>query len=216
MSPMVRLRWRCRITIFKNHDKTNLLGGSDTPTPDRGYGPGAIDVTFHHNYWENTGQRMPRVRYGRVHVYNNYYSLNANSDAAYKMGDAMALGTASKMYVESNVFDITHGSSLNENKVIKLSSSTSNKNKCLNAGYSEAGCSTYFYGANNQVNDSSWDLNSIASDQDTSDILTIMEPTSSSVFWLPANTYSYQLDDVSNVKALVLQGAGAGKLVVGN
>ncbi len=201
---------------FKNHDKTNLLGGSDTPNADRGYGPGAIDVTFHHNYWENTGQRMPRVRYGRVHVYNNYYSLNANSDAAYKMGDAMALGTAAKIYVENNVFDVSYGSSLNENKVIKLSSSSSNKNKCLNAGYSESDCSTYFYGENNKVNGANWDLNSIASNQDKSDILTIIDPTSSSAFWLPGNTYSYQLDDVSDVKNLVLQGSGSGKLALVN
>ncbi len=195
---------------FKNHDKTNLLGGGDTPDPSNGYGPGAIDVTFHHNYWQNVGQRLPRVRYGRVHVYNNYYSLSTSSN--YSMGDAMALSTAAKIYAENNVFNID--GSVSESKVIKLSSTTSNKNKCLSAGYTDAECGTYFYGAGNQVKGSIWDLNSIAKSQDSSSILTILDPNDTvGSFWLPSQTYSYELDATDTVRELVVRSAGAGKLV---
>jgi pectate lyase len=32
-------------------------------------------VTYHHNWFDGTGQRHPRVRFGNpVHVFNNYYS----------------------------------------------------------------------------------------------------------------------------------------------
>jgi pectate lyase len=37
-------------------------------------------VTFHHNWWaELVHERMPRVRFGRVHAYNNYYHSPGNN-----------------------------------------------------------------------------------------------------------------------------------------
>jgi pectate lyase len=54
---------------FHNHDKTCLLGHSDSFTSDRG----KLRVTYHHNWFTGTVQRHPRVRFGRVHVVNNYY-----------------------------------------------------------------------------------------------------------------------------------------------
>jgi pectate lyase len=53
---------------FYNHDKACLMGHSDSQTSDV-----AMKVTYHHNYFDSTGQRHPRVRYGKAHVYNNYY-----------------------------------------------------------------------------------------------------------------------------------------------
>src|SRR4051812_47844195 len=54
---------------FRDHDKVNLIGSSNTRLTDRG----TLRATFHHNLYENVGQRTPRVRFGDVHVYNNYY-----------------------------------------------------------------------------------------------------------------------------------------------
>jgi pectate lyase len=55
---------------FNSCDKTALLGHDDGHTADRG----RLRVTYHHNYFNNTNQRTPRVRFGNpVHVYNNYY-----------------------------------------------------------------------------------------------------------------------------------------------
>ena len=56
---------------FFSHDKTMLLGHSDdNAAEDRGH----LRVTYHHNWFDGTNQRHPRVRFGNpVHVYNNYY-----------------------------------------------------------------------------------------------------------------------------------------------
>ncbi|QFZ19826.1 pectate lyase family protein [Saccharothrix syringae] len=59
---------------FHDHGKTALLGHSDTYTADRG----KLRVTYHHNFFDRTDQRHPRVRFGEpVHVYNNYYRGNS-------------------------------------------------------------------------------------------------------------------------------------------
>ncbi|MCJ8499171.1 pectate lyase family protein [Desulfatitalea alkaliphila] len=57
---------------FYNHGKTCLLGHSDSHTADRGH----LKVTYHHNWFDGTGSRHPRVRFGHVHVFNNYYVGN--------------------------------------------------------------------------------------------------------------------------------------------
>jgi pectate lyase len=55
---------------FHGTDKSMLLGHSDTFTQDIGF----LKVTYHHNYFDGSNQRHPRVRFGDpVHVYNNYY-----------------------------------------------------------------------------------------------------------------------------------------------
>jgi len=59
---------------FHDHSKTMLIGHSDANgSQDRG----ALRVSFHHNFFDGTAQRHPRVRFGEpVHVYNNYYRNN--------------------------------------------------------------------------------------------------------------------------------------------
>ncbi|KAK1311913.1 Serine carboxypeptidase-like 14 [Acorus calamus] len=52
---------------FSMHDKTMLIGADATHIGDR-----CIRVTIHHCFFDGTRQRHPRVRYGKVHLYNNY------------------------------------------------------------------------------------------------------------------------------------------------
>lgn len=49
------------------HDKTMLIGADSSHTDDR-----CIRVTIHHCFFDGTKQRHPRVRFGKVHLYNNY------------------------------------------------------------------------------------------------------------------------------------------------
>ncbi|WP_068922856.1 pectate lyase family protein [Planobispora rosea] len=59
---------------FHHHSKTLLLGHSDNHTADIG----KLRVTYHHNFFDGTDQRHPRVRFAEpVHVLNNYYRNNA-------------------------------------------------------------------------------------------------------------------------------------------
>jgi pectate lyase len=58
---------------FHDHSKSSLVGHSDSFTGDIGH----LRVTYHHNWFNGTVQRHPRVRFGDpVHVYNNYYLNN--------------------------------------------------------------------------------------------------------------------------------------------
>ncbi|MFJ4694694.1 polysaccharide lyase family 1 protein [Streptomyces sp. NPDC088766] len=59
---------------FHDHSKTMLIGHSDANgSQDRG----KLRISFHHNFFDGTDQRHPRVRFAEpVHVYNNYYRDN--------------------------------------------------------------------------------------------------------------------------------------------
>jgi pectate lyase len=65
---------------FHHHDKTTLVGHSDD---NEAQDAGRLRVTYHHNWFDCTGQRHPRVRFGEpVHVFNNYYSTLGNYGVA--------------------------------------------------------------------------------------------------------------------------------------
>ncbi len=82
---------------ISSHDKTMLLGHSDD---NAGQDRGKLRVSYHHNWFDGTNQRHPRVRFGNpVHVYNNYY------------GGVTSYGVASTeeagVLVEGNYFENT-------------------------------------------------------------------------------------------------------------
>ena len=81
---------------FINHDKVMLIGSSDSATADRG----KLRVTLHHNLFEDCGQRAPRVRFGQVHVFNNYYRIKDTPNYGYSWG----VGRESAIYAENNFF----------------------------------------------------------------------------------------------------------------
>ncbi len=56
---------------FTNHDKTMLIGSSDTDSV------GKLRVSLHHNVWKGIMQRAPLSRIGQIHIYNNYYDVTA-------------------------------------------------------------------------------------------------------------------------------------------
>ncbi|KAJ7519799.1 hypothetical protein O6H91_20G056000 [Diphasiastrum complanatum] len=52
---------------FHHHDKTMLISADPKHVDDR-----CIQVTIHHCFFDGTRQRHPRLRFGKVHLYNNY------------------------------------------------------------------------------------------------------------------------------------------------
>ena len=78
--------------IIRNHWKTSLVGHSDS---NAGEDLGHLRVTYHHNWFDHTFERSPRVRFGEtVHVFNNYYSnINKNS-SSYAIASTMDAGAA--------------------------------------------------------------------------------------------------------------------------
>ncbi|HTU67932.1 MAG TPA: hypothetical protein VMF52_18430 [Steroidobacteraceae bacterium] len=84
---------------FTAHDKTMLIGNSDGAVADRG----KLRVTLHHNWFDGVGQRAPRVRYGQVHVYDNLYRADLNTNYHSSWG----VGIESRIYAENNWFDLS-------------------------------------------------------------------------------------------------------------
>ncbi|MDI6101095.1 pectate lyase [Actinoplanes sp. NEAU-A12] len=80
--------------VFQEHDKTMLIGSSNTVGAD----VGKLRVTLHHNKFANVGQRVPRVRFGQVDVYNNYYYLTDEDAYSYSWG----VGVYSAIHAENN------------------------------------------------------------------------------------------------------------------
>ncbi len=78
-----------------NHQFCNLIGNSDSKTSDRG----RLKVTMMYNWWTTgTVERMPRVRFGQVHVVNNLFDS--------PQGDyCVRAGVEADILVEGNYFD---------------------------------------------------------------------------------------------------------------
>ncbi|ASW55264.1 polysaccharide lyase family 1 protein [Plantactinospora sp. KBS50] len=85
---------------FTGRDKLMLIGSSNTVGPD----VDRLKVTVHGNYFDGDLQRLPRVRFGQVDVYNNYYRLGG-PDFVYALG----VGVQSSLYAENNYFDLNDG-----------------------------------------------------------------------------------------------------------
>jgi len=96
-SDLVTVSWN----RFADHDKVMLVGSSDTATADAG----KLNVTIHHNLFTGVGQRAPRVRFGKVDVYNNVYEIPSASGYTYSWG----IGVEAKLYAENNVLRLGPG-----------------------------------------------------------------------------------------------------------
>ena len=77
---------------FSNHRKVMLISASPETTEDA-----VIQVTIHHNWFKKTNSRHPRLRFGKVHAFNNYFDAWGH----YGMGCSQ-LG---QCYSEANVFE---------------------------------------------------------------------------------------------------------------
>lgn len=76
-SDRITVSWCKFYFTAANSDQTrvSLIGNSDNATDDLG----RLHVTFHHNWFGSLcWQRIPSVRYGRAHIYNNYYNCPDN------------------------------------------------------------------------------------------------------------------------------------------
>jgi pectate lyase len=88
-------------SVFSDHGKTSLIGSSDKSTTDEG----RLRITFHHNWYQNVKERAPRVRFGHVHLYNNYYTVEEGHGYVYSWG----VGYQSKIVAQNNYFELDSG-----------------------------------------------------------------------------------------------------------
>lgn len=78
---------------FHDHYKVSLVGHSDSNASED---TGHLRVTYSHNWFYNVNSRLPSLRFGKGHMFNNYYENVGDSGIHSRMG--------AEVYVEKNVF----------------------------------------------------------------------------------------------------------------
>jgi len=184
-SDLVTMSWNW----FQHHDKTDIIGSSDSRTQDRGQ----HRVTQHHNRWTDIGQRGPRVRFGDVHVYNNLYEQTSDTTTASTPEHPFfqyfwGAGRESSIVAEANAVELVDPASVS--RVV--------------AGWG----GTELRASDTLVNGEPVDVLAAYN-------ATASAPLSSVVRWNPADAYAYTLDPVRDVAEIVRAGAGAGILESG-
>jgi pectate lyase len=205
---------------FRNHDKTTLIGGSDTVTERNGWG--VLSVTLHHNQYINVGQRTPRVRFGKVHAYSNFIqgALNpeievpedrAKAPPPYPMGSAMAVGHLAKLYSENNAFEIA-GYPGDPAPTARDAISTAHRATPTEGDTLDVNQSTYFFDSGSILNGAATDLEMAAQESAADGDRPPLLPTDT--IWTPSDTYDYEATPAAEVKALLEASAGVGVLEV--
>jgi pectate lyase len=205
------------VTILQGHDKTHLIGANSLKAENALH-----TVTYHHDWFINPWDRLPRLRGGNVHNYNIYVDDT--------------LGLAAKNLRNARV-------NASANLIAKLNNSppTYNFNPFLNGSIStESGavlveksvykdCVTPLRNNQTDPSDSQYTGKIVALDTiyqfnttiirgNSTDPGNPLGPFQAAIIpfsWnLPGNQlpYSYAMDDPNQLQALLTQGAGAGVL----
>lgn len=78
-----------------DHRFSNLIGSSDGATADAG----KLNVTFVRCWWaQGCRERMPRVRYGKIHILNSYFNSSVSNKC-------ITAGFQANIFVDRNVFE---------------------------------------------------------------------------------------------------------------
>jgi pectate lyase len=104
MSDYISITW-CKFSYNKppkaggsggsnDHRYTNLIGSSDGATGDAG----KLRITFQYCWWaQGCVERMPRVRFGKIHLANNLFNSSVSNSC-------IRAGYKADLFIESNVF----------------------------------------------------------------------------------------------------------------
>ena len=187
-SEWVTVSW-CKFyyTVNSGHNFVNLIGhDDDNAAEDTGH----LHVTWHHNWWSTLCiERMPRVRFGQVHSFNNYFNASISGVVTNSYCVRAAIG--SQLFIENNFFENVH---------------TPWKVYITPAG----GPDGLILATNNNVGylDTSYGVTWGTTTTNSDHTIDVMVPGTNTVF---APTYSYALEPASVVPGIVTNNAGAAK-----
>ena len=119
--------------VFQNHDKTMLIGSSDSDGSSS-----TRTVSLHHNYFLNCGQRLPMARNVKLHVFNNYYDTNSN--VYYTQQYCIGVRAGSLINAENNYFGsgITYSIRESYGKAYFSGNSDNSSKKTKNTSFSSS------------------------------------------------------------------------------
>ena len=86
---------------FALHAKNMLIGAGDQAEGDDGH----LRVTINDNLFEYIASRAPRVRFGQVHLFNNYHVSDRNHPA-YRHGYSVGVARRARIVSHANAFEI--------------------------------------------------------------------------------------------------------------
>ncbi len=187
------------VTLSYNHyfdtGKSNLQGMKDET--EENY------ISYHHNWYDHSDSRHPRVRTCTVHVYNNYYT----GIAKYAIGATMG----SSIFVENNYFDNCKNVMLSSRQGTDAlgdgTFSGENGGMIKAFGNVMVGCNdSITYSENN----SSFDYYDAASKNEIvpNSVKTLVGGTTYNNFDTSTSMYSYSLQTAEEAKQNVLEFAG--------
>lgn len=200
---------------FLDHDKSLLIGSGDSHADkDAGH----LRITFQGNLFDGTVQRSPRVRFGAVHLLNNYYVADADR-STYAMrteanggpGYFVGMGYESQIYSDHNVFSYVGGGASDDVLLRNWK------------GYRIFDDGSWYNGAPARLVDvarSKYEAAAAAARDDAAANGTTPPAWATVGFsadagWRPADVYSYPaLTNPTAVKSAVLARSGTGKLEV--
>ncbi len=187
------------ITAAYNHfwdsGKCNLQGMKSEATEDY--------ITYHHNWYDHSDSRHPRIRTCSVHVYNNYFDGNSKYGVGITMG-----GSA---FVENNYFRNCNNpmlSSLQGTDALGDGTFSGETGGIIKAygNYIEGGKEVIYY----QSNATSFDAY-LASSRDEklpSSVMTLSGGTTYNNFDTSSTFYSYEVDSPEVARQKVMRYAG--------
>ncbi len=206
--------------VFRNHDKVMLIGGSDTVRDTNGWG--ALSVTVHHNAFINVGQRTPRVRFGKVHVYSNYIEgsrppliatqadLQGKPMPAYPMGSALTIGHLAKVYSQNNAY-VVKGYMGDAEPTPANVAQPAHRATPTEGNTPDVNEQTYFFDEGSRLNGAEANLMVAVQEQAAADEDPVVLSTAD--IWKPTDTYKYTATPAANVKADVAS-SGVAKISV--
>lgn len=88
---------------FALHAKNTLIGASDRAEGDAGH----LRITVSNNLFEFIASRAPRVRFGQVHLFNNYH-VGDRRHPAYRHDYSVGVARHARIVSQANVFEVAN------------------------------------------------------------------------------------------------------------
>ncbi len=178
---------------FFDNGKCNLQGANSSDTSNY--------ITYHHNWYDHSDSRHPRVRVATVHVYNNYYDGNAK----YGIGST----TDSDVFVENNYFRNCNKPMLTSMQGSDTEGTLSKEDGGMIKAYGNVitGAKSYIPYSDNNSDFDCYDASS-KTEKVPSSVTASQGGASYSNFDTASDMYSYSLDAAADIPSIVEAKAG--------